>query len=81
MKELGIVRTIDKAGRIVLPIEMRKELGIVEDGSKVEIKVAGNEIIMKKYESTCIFCRSSENLAEYNGQKICRKCIASVSKL
>lgn len=81
MKELGIVRSIDRAGRIVLPIEMRKELGIADDGSKVEIKATGNEIIIKKYEPTCIFCRSSENLLEYCGQKICSECIENVSKL
>ena len=37
MENVGIVRSVDIAGRIVLPIEIRKELDIMGEGSKVEI--------------------------------------------
>ena len=30
MKSIGIVREVDRLGRIVLPIEMRRTLGIEE---------------------------------------------------
>ena len=80
MKSVGIVRSVDIAGRIVLPIEIRKELDIMGEGSKVEILARGNEIVIKKYIPSCIFCHSSEELVEYNGQKICRKCAKKIAK-
>ena len=49
MKSVGIVRSVDNAGRIVLPIEIRKELDIMGENNKVEILARGNEILMKKY--------------------------------
>lgn len=79
MKHVGIVRTVDIAGRIVLPIEIRKELDLMGEDSKVEIIAKGNEIILKKYAPSCIFCHEKSNLIEFNGQKICRKCAESIS--
>lgn len=48
MKSTGIVRKVDELGRIVLPIELRRGLGIVEKDS-IEIYVDGDQIILKKY--------------------------------
>ncbi len=49
MENVGIVRSVDIAGRIVLPIEIRKELDIMGEGSKVEILARGNDIVIIKY--------------------------------
>ncbi len=80
MKPVGIVRSVDTAGRIVLPIEIRKELDLMGDDSKVEIIVKGNEILLKKYAPSCIFCHDTEGLSEFSGQKICRKCAEAISR-
>lgn len=81
MKNVGIVRSIDAAGRVVLPIEIRKTLDLTEDESRVEIFAEGNRIIMKKYAPSCIFCHSEEKLVEFNGQKICRRCAEKIGNL
>ncbi len=81
MKHVGIVRNIDSAGRIVLPIEIRKELGLLETDAKLEIIARGNEILLKKYAPSCIFCHSENDLVEYNSQKICKKCAAEIGSL
>ena len=81
MKHVGIVRSIDLAGRIVLPIEIRKELDLMGEDSKVEIIAKGNEIILRKYADTCIFCHDPADLVDFNGQKICRKCIKDISQI
>ncbi|MBR0349208.1 MAG: AbrB/MazE/SpoVT family DNA-binding domain-containing protein [Acutalibacteraceae bacterium] len=81
MKHVGIVRSIDLAGRIVLPIEIRKELDLMGEDSKVEIIAKGNEIILRKYADTCIFCHDTADLVDFNGQKICRKCIKDISQI
>lgn len=49
MKSTGIVRKVDELGRIVLPIELRRGLGIAEK-DPVEIFVDGDQIILKKYK-------------------------------
>ncbi len=80
MKNIGIVRNIDAVGRIVLPIELRKELDISEKNSKVEIFAKGNEIIVKKYAPSCIFCHETEDLIEFCGQKICKNCVDKIAE-
>ena len=44
----GIVRRIDELGRIVIPKEIRKNLGLRE-GEGLEISVEDNQLVMKKY--------------------------------
>lgn len=80
MKTVGIVRGVDLAGRVVLPIEIRKALDLTDEDSKVEIIVKGNEITMKKYAPSCIFCHSEKDLIEYCGQKVCRACADKIGK-
>lgn len=71
----GFIREIDSVGRIVIPMQIRKELGLVEQGSKVELFSDGKQIIVKKAVSDCIFCKSEENLHEYEGKFICADCL------
>ena len=79
MKATGIVRKVDELGRVVLPIELRRTLGMkVRD--PLEIYVDGESIILKKYAPSCIICGESDNLVEYKGKKICRKCIEELGE-
>ncbi|MBT9259318.1 MAG: AbrB/MazE/SpoVT family DNA-binding domain-containing protein [Clostridiales bacterium] len=51
MRATGIVRRIDELGRIVIPIEIRRDMNI-RDGDPLEIYVAPNgEVILKKYSA------------------------------
>lgn len=47
MKSTGVVRKIDDLGRIVIPKEIRKSLGI-RDGENLEISVEDNKIKLTK---------------------------------
>lgn len=80
MKSTGIVRKVDELGRIVLPIELRRTLGI-NDKDTLEIYVNGDHIILKKYESHCIFCGSDEDIEDFNGKGICHKCLQSLKNI
>lgn len=51
MKTGGLVRNVDKHGRIVLPIEMRRGLGW-EDNSLIEINPFGRYLLLKKQNDT-----------------------------
>lgn len=48
MKSTGIVRKVDELGRVVIPIELRRTLGINEKDA-LEIYVDDDRIILKKY--------------------------------
>ena len=67
-------------GRVVIPIEIRNQFNILEK-DPIEIYVDGSSIILKKFEQTCIFCGSNENLLSYNDKLICDKCSKKIGNL
>ncbi|WP_321834040.1 AbrB/MazE/SpoVT family DNA-binding domain-containing protein [Clostridium butyricum] len=77
MKSIGIVRKVDELGRIVIPMELRRTLGIAEKDA-VEIFVDGEQIIMKKYNPSCIFCGEARNAISYKGKNICTDCLEEI---
>ncbi len=79
MKATGIVRKVDELGRIVLPIELRRTLGIAER-DPLEIYVDGDTIIIKKYQSACIFCDNARDVINYKGKNICPECLKKLSE-
>ena len=80
MKSTGIIRKVDELGRIVLPIELRRTLDIAER-DELEIYMENDQIILKKYEPSCIFCASERSLSSYKGKKICLECRRAMSRL
>ncbi|MBO4234903.1 MAG: AbrB/MazE/SpoVT family DNA-binding domain-containing protein [Firmicutes bacterium] len=80
MKATGVVRPVDALGRVVIPIELRRNMGIQTDDS-LEIFVDGQYIMLKKYEPACIFCGSNDEIVQVKGKNICGKCIAEMKKL
>lgn len=80
MKSTGIVRKVDELGRIVLPIELRRTLGI-EERDALEIYVEGNTVILRKYQPSCVFCDSADDVVSFKGRNICRKCLKEMGKL
>jgi transcriptional pleiotropic regulator of transition state genes len=67
-------RRVDELGRIVLPAELREKYGI-EAGAMFEICTNGNgEIILRKSQRCCVFCKSTDELTEVMGKSICNSC-------
>ena len=73
MKSTGITRNVDQLGRVVIPKELRRTLGI-EEGTSLEIFVDGERIILKKYvpNMTCAVTGhvSDDNLVLLGGKLI-----------
>ncbi len=78
MKSTGIVRPIDSVGRFVIPMEIRRKLNITDAEDFLEIFIDEDNIILRKYSPSCLFCRSSEDIIEFSGKKICKSCIAKL---
>ena len=79
MKSTGIVRKVDQLGRVVIPKELRKTLGIAEkDG--LEIFMDSDKIIFQKYEPACIFCDSADDVINFKNKNICGECYLEMIK-
>ncbi|GGF35873.1 transition state regulatory protein AbrB [Halobacillus andaensis] len=76
MKSTGIVRKVDELGRVVIPIELRRTLGINEKDA-LEIYVDDDRIVLKKYKPnmTCHVTGevSDENMKLANGNLVLSK--------
>lgn len=74
MKSTGIVRKVDDLGRIVIPVETRRQLGInVKD--PLEIHIEGEQIILSKYANSCVFCGTEAEAPRYRDKVVCQDCI------
>ena len=79
MKSTGIVRMVDHLGRIVLPIEIRKTMGINEK-DPLEIFTDEDKIILTKYQPCCIFCNNADDIVYYKGKRICSECLKTIKE-
>lgn len=63
MKSTGVIRKIDELGRIVIPKEIRRNLGI-RDGENLEIFTEEDKIILKKHSRILEYSDFSKKLCE-----------------
>ncbi|MDF2651877.1 MAG: AbrB/MazE/SpoVT family DNA-binding protein [Paenibacillus sp.] len=81
LKATGIVRKIDDLGRVVIPIELRRNLG-VEIKDPIGIFTNGDSIVLKKYAPGCVLCTNIENVKPGPGGKLlCTSCISQIQSI
>lgn len=80
MKSTGIVRKLDELGRITLPIELRRTLGVGER-DPLEIFVEEDRIILTKYEPSDIFTGEKNELFDFCGKKVSKDSIVQLAKI
>ena len=75
MRNTGMSRPVDDLGRIVIPMEIRRGLGI-KPGIRLDIGVANDRIVLSKNESFCACCGGTHDHMLYHvGVAICPACI------
>ena len=79
MKSLGVSRPVDKLGRIVIPKEIRRQLGI-RDNDRLEIYINEDQIILSKTDKKCESCGTSDNIARCGNITLCFDCAERISK-
>ena len=79
MSDSGIARKVDRLGRVVLPVEIRRSLGI-EVGDLIDVSVDGQCVVMRKVASGCTFCDSPEQLREFADRLVCEQCVTRLSE-
>ncbi|MBQ3052824.1 MAG: AbrB/MazE/SpoVT family DNA-binding domain-containing protein [Clostridia bacterium] len=81
MKSTGMVRAVDKMGRVVIPKEIRAQLNIQNDVDSFEIFMDGDKVILKKYQPTCILCNELGESVNFEGHSVCKDCIEKLNLL
>ncbi len=79
MSSAGITRSIDGLGRIVVPVEFRRALGIANH-DLVEISLDVDRIVVTKVEQTCVFCASTTDLRHHRNRLVCAACVTSLTR-
>lgn len=77
MKAVGIVRKLDRLGRIVIPMELRRTYDL-QIGSPVEIFVDGRGIVLRKHQPYCIFCGETEDIMQIHEKNVCKACLDAI---
>ena len=76
-----VIRRMDELGRIVIPADMKKQLGLTEK-SLVGIELRDDQIILTKSKPYCVVCHSSENeLTAIERCLICSECIDKIKSM
>jgi len=80
MHDTGIVRRVDDLGRIVIPMELRRTLGIkVKD--PMAIFVEGDKIILQKHRAACAICGAVDvEMLDVKDRQVCTDCVSAVKK-
>lgn len=79
VKSTGIVRRMDELGRVVVPAELRRTLGLPEK-APIEIFTQGEEVILRRYEPLCVFCGQGGDMVQFHGKRVCRTCRQGLSE-
>ncbi|MGN0268812.1 MAG: AbrB/MazE/SpoVT family DNA-binding domain-containing protein [Lachnospiraceae bacterium] len=78
-KKTGIVRELDRLGRITLPKEFRRSLQLKEK-DKLMIFAEEDRIVLTRYCEGDIFTGEQEDLVEFEGKFVSRKSIRELVK-
>ena len=83
MTDTGIVRRVDDLGRIVIPMELRRTLGInVHD--PLSISVEDERIVLAKHHDACVICGATadeKQVSRVHDRAVCVDCVGLVKRL
>lgn len=81
MKSTGMIRSVDKMGRVVIPKEIRTQLGVENEVDSFEIYMDGDCVVLRKYQPACIFCDNIAEGVDFGGRIVCTDCIEKLKAL
>lgn len=70
----GLTRKIDSLGRVVIPKELRRSMGIKES-DELEIEAVPAGILLSPRKAVCASCGSTRGLTTLGQLSICKFCL------
>lgn len=81
MERSKITKTIDNLGRVLIPKDVRKQIGIESD-EELEMYVENKRIILEKKAKSCIACSSEKMLIDIGrNQYLCGECKNKIQQI
>jgi transcriptional pleiotropic regulator of transition state genes len=74
---IGMARRIDQLGRLVVPAEFRKLMGI-EPGDLLDMRVDQGRLTISKMTPECAMCGNANDLMELHDKQICGDCVRAI---
>jgi transcriptional pleiotropic regulator of transition state genes len=75
---IGTARRIDALGRVVVPAELRRLLGIKE-GDLLDIHVEQGQLVLQRLDPACAVCGGRDGLRPLRGKHVCTQCVDAIS--
>jgi transcriptional pleiotropic regulator of transition state genes len=77
----GIVRQLDALGRVTIPKEYRKSLGL-QERDMVDIYLKNGVICIEAVKMNCVLCGGNDEagMREIEGVHICKSCVDKVAE-
>jgi transcriptional pleiotropic regulator of transition state genes len=75
---IGTARRIDALGRVVVPAELRRLLGIKE-GDLLDIHVEDGQLVLQRIDPACAVCGGRDALRPLRGKHLCSQCVEALS--
>lgn len=77
--DTGVIRCTDSIGRLVIPVELRREMGLMT-GEPVHMYVEDGKVIVEKYKENCFICGKGANkFTTVHGKRVCEDCKLAIN--
>ena len=73
----AIERRVDDLGRVVIPVDLRRCMGI-ETGTVLQLEYRDGDIILKMPKQHCQLCGSTIRLVEFDDAWVCLDCVEKI---
>ncbi len=78
MATIGTTRRIDQLGRVVVPAELRRMLGM-QEGDVISFSARGGELVLRRVEPSCAICGSDTgDLVDLHDKHLCKSCVQEI---
>ena len=77
MATIGTTRRIDQLGRVVVPAELRRTLGIRE-GDVLDISAEDGRLVLRKVTPACAICGRDAELIDLHEKHLCKECVREI---
>ncbi len=78
MGMIGTARHIDQLGRVVVPAELRRILGL-RTGDLLDIRAEDGRVVLRKLEPECAICARVDNLVALHAKHVCTECVRALN--
>ena len=80
MKTGKPTKCIDKAGRVVIPKDIRRAVGL-DIGDEVSFEISGKGVLILPVSATCALCGSKYDLVPCYDKHVCKNCIKTLKMI